>query len=208
MYSRNIEKLSRMARLCNCSIFVKNGPAYAGLGEGGEGYSLVHDRQPDGRGSDRPAQLLARAALRRRGPVQDHMSTPPAIAVFEFDSIAVGTCTADAMVKKAPINAFRIGTVQPGKYLVLIGGSVADVDESRREGLRIGGERVTDEIFPARRSHPGVCGHRRAAAGKRRRCARHPRNVGDSDQRGRRGQGREDRRGDHRRDSARRRAGR
>ena len=75
------------------------------------------------------------------------MSTPPAIAVFEFDSIAVGTRAADAMVKKAPINTFRIGTVQPGKYIVLIGGSVAEVDDSRREGLRVGGERVTDEIF-------------------------------------------------------------
>ncbi len=75
------------------------------------------------------------------------MTTPPAIAVFEFDSIAVGTHAADAMVKKAPITTFRIGTVQPGKYLVLIGGSVAAVEESRKEGLRVGGEAITDEIF-------------------------------------------------------------
>lgn len=75
------------------------------------------------------------------------MSTPPAIAVLEFDSIAIGVRAADAMVKKAPINMFRIGTVQPGKYIVAVGGSVAEVDESRREGLRVGGERVTDEIF-------------------------------------------------------------
>lgn len=39
MYSRNIEKLSRMARLINTSIFVKNGPSFAGLGLGGEGYT-------------------------------------------------------------------------------------------------------------------------------------------------------------------------
>lgn len=75
------------------------------------------------------------------------MSTPPAIAVLEFDSIAVGVRAADAMVKKAPINTFKIGTVQPGKYIVVVGGAVAEVDESRREGLRVGGERVTDEIF-------------------------------------------------------------
>ena len=73
--------------------------------------------------------------------------TPPAIAVLEFDSIAVGTRAADAMVKKAPIETFRIGTVQPGKYLILIGGSVAVVEESRVEGLRLGGEAVCDEIF-------------------------------------------------------------
>ena len=73
--------------------------------------------------------------------------TPPAIALFEFDSIAIGTRAADAMVKRAPIDTFRIGTVHPGKYLVLIGGSVAAVEESRVEGLRIGGAAVRGEIF-------------------------------------------------------------
>src|ERR1043166_9081102 len=75
------------------------------------------------------------------------MTTPPAIALLEFDSIAIGMRAADAIVKKAPLDVFRIGTVQPGKYLVLIGGQVAAVDESRREGLRVGGEAVTDEIL-------------------------------------------------------------
>lgn len=73
--------------------------------------------------------------------------TPPAIAVFEFDSIAIGTRAADAMVKKAPLDTFRVGTVQPGKYIVLIGGSVAAVEESRIEGLRVGGDAVSDEVF-------------------------------------------------------------
>jgi len=75
------------------------------------------------------------------------MSTPPAIALLEFDSIAIGVRAADAMVKRAPIEVFQVGTVQPGKYIILVGGSVAAVDESRREGLIVGGERVTDEIF-------------------------------------------------------------
>src|SRR5438132_1660347 len=75
------------------------------------------------------------------------MTTPPAIALLEFDSIALGMRAADAMVKKAPIDVFRIGTVQPGKYLVLIGGEVAAVQESRREGLLVGGDAITDEII-------------------------------------------------------------
>ncbi len=96
------------------------------------------------------------------------MNTLPAIALLEFDSIAVGVRAADAMVKKAPIDLFRIGTVHPGKYLVLVGGSVASVDESHREGLTIGGDHVTDEIFlPA--AHPqvvsAVSGFRRDDAG-------------------------------------------
>lgn len=38
MHSRNIEKLSEMAQKVNTAIFTKNGPSYAGLGFGGEGY--------------------------------------------------------------------------------------------------------------------------------------------------------------------------
>jgi microcompartment protein CcmL/EutN len=75
------------------------------------------------------------------------MNTPAAIAILEFDSIAVGTLAADAMVKKAPLDTFRVGTVQPGKYLILAGGAVAAVEESHREGLRIGGAGVTDHLF-------------------------------------------------------------
>jgi propionaldehyde dehydrogenase len=39
MHSRNVEKLSAMARAVDSSIFVKNGPAYSGIGQGGEGHA-------------------------------------------------------------------------------------------------------------------------------------------------------------------------
>jgi acyl-CoA reductase-like NAD-dependent aldehyde dehydrogenase len=54
MHSRNIDNLSRMARLINCSIFVKNGPCYAGLGEGGEGYTSFSIASPTGEGMTDP----------------------------------------------------------------------------------------------------------------------------------------------------------
>lgn len=75
------------------------------------------------------------------------MNTPTAIAVLEFDSIAVGVRAADAMVKRAPIETLPIGTVSPGKFIVIVGGSVAAVEESRRAGMEIGSGHVTDEIF-------------------------------------------------------------
>jgi acyl-CoA reductase-like NAD-dependent aldehyde dehydrogenase len=50
MFSRNIEKLSKTARLVNCSIFIKNGPNYAGLGLGGEGYTSFTIASPTGEG--------------------------------------------------------------------------------------------------------------------------------------------------------------
>ena len=50
MHSRNIDKLSKMARACNCSIFVKNGPNAAGLGWGGEGPTSFTIASPTGEG--------------------------------------------------------------------------------------------------------------------------------------------------------------
>ncbi len=50
MYSRDVEKLSKMARACNASIFVKNGPCYTGLGHGGQGYTSFSIASPTGEG--------------------------------------------------------------------------------------------------------------------------------------------------------------
>jgi propionaldehyde dehydrogenase len=50
MHSKNIDNLHLMARKCNCSIFVKNGPSYAGLGFGGEGCTTMTIASPTGEG--------------------------------------------------------------------------------------------------------------------------------------------------------------
>ena len=50
MHSRNIESLSKMAKVIDCSIFVKNGPSYAGLGFGGEGFTSFTIASPTGEG--------------------------------------------------------------------------------------------------------------------------------------------------------------
>lgn len=71
----------------------------------------------------------------------------PALALVEFGSIAAGIQAADAMVKRAPIDVIRTGTVQPGKYLVLIGGMVADVEESLAAGREVGATAVVDYIM-------------------------------------------------------------
>jgi acyl-CoA reductase-like NAD-dependent aldehyde dehydrogenase len=54
MYSRNLDNLSRMARVMDCSIFVKNAPALAGLGEGGEGFCSFTIASPTGEGITSP----------------------------------------------------------------------------------------------------------------------------------------------------------
>jgi aldehyde dehydrogenase len=50
IHSTNIENMSAMARLCNCSIFVKNDCNLAGLGLGGEGYTSFTIASPTGEG--------------------------------------------------------------------------------------------------------------------------------------------------------------
>jgi microcompartment protein CcmL/EutN len=79
----------------------------------------------------------------------------PALALIEFNSIAIGIQAGDAMVKKAPIASIKAGTVQPGKYLVLITGQVAEVDESLRAGIEWGGASVIDTVFLPQ-VHPSV----------------------------------------------------
>jgi aldehyde dehydrogenase len=62
MYSRDIEALSKMARTINTSIFTKNGPFFAGLGEGGEGHTSFTIASPTGEGLTGP---VAFSRLRR-----------------------------------------------------------------------------------------------------------------------------------------------
>jgi microcompartment protein CcmL/EutN len=79
----------------------------------------------------------------------------PAIALLEFDSVAVGLSAGDAMVKRAPVEVTYAGTVHPGKYLVLVGGDVASVEEAYTAGLAAGAGALVDRVFlPA--VHPEV----------------------------------------------------
>ena len=79
----------------------------------------------------------------------------PALALIEFSSIAVGILAADAMVKKAPIARIVAGTTQPGKYLVMISGEVADVQESLAAGRAAGNDCALDVVFLPH-VHPAV----------------------------------------------------
>ena len=54
IHSTNVETITRMARAMNCSIFVANGPNFAGLGETGEGFATVSIASPSGDGMTRP----------------------------------------------------------------------------------------------------------------------------------------------------------
>lgn len=71
----------------------------------------------------------------------------PAIAIVEFDSIASGIFTGDAMVKSSPVGSIYAGTVHPGRYLVLVSGDTASVEVALETGREAGTGSVVDSIF-------------------------------------------------------------
>ncbi len=72
-----------------------------------------------------------------------------ALALLEFEGAAVGILAADRMVKRSPVALLRCGTVHPGRYLTLVGGTVASTAEAHAEGGRVGAENaaLVDEIL-------------------------------------------------------------
>ncbi|NNK90908.1 MAG: BMC domain-containing protein [Acidimicrobiia bacterium] len=79
----------------------------------------------------------------------------PAVGLLEFSSIARGIVSGDAMVKRAPVASAYAGTVHPGKYLVLVAGDTASVEEAMAAGREVGAGMVLDAVFLAD-IHPDV----------------------------------------------------
>lgn len=50
MHSKNVDNLTKFAKAIQTTIFVKNGPSYAGIGFGGEGYTTFTIAGPTGEG--------------------------------------------------------------------------------------------------------------------------------------------------------------
>jgi acyl-CoA reductase-like NAD-dependent aldehyde dehydrogenase len=66
MHSKQLDNLSRMAREMDCSVFVKNGPSFDGLGYGGEGFCSYTIASPTGEGITNPISFsrIRRCVLR------------------------------------------------------------------------------------------------------------------------------------------------
>ena len=74
------------------------------------------------------------------------MKRAAALAVLDFAQVPAGLDATDAMLKKAPVAFFRSGTVTAGRYLTLIGGTPASVEEALAEGLARAGGHVLDHL--------------------------------------------------------------
>lgn len=83
---------------------------------------------------------------------------PNSIGIVEFLSIARGIYAADQMVKVSDVEIITASSTCPGKYMAIVHGDVAAVQDSVAMGERMAGEyfvdsmiipNVSPEIFPA-----------------------------------------------------------
>ena len=72
-----------------------------------------------------------------------------ALALLEFETIGGGVLASDRMVKRSPIALLRCGTIHPGRFLILVGGSVSSTEEAFTVGVELGETERTlrDSVF-------------------------------------------------------------
>lgn len=75
------------------------------------------------------------------------MKSFSALAMIEFQDIPAGIQATDALLKKAPIAFLKNGTITRGRYLTVIGGTTASVEEGFEEALYWAGRAVIDKLF-------------------------------------------------------------
>ena len=75
------------------------------------------------------------------------MKKYPALCIIETASVAMGLKCTDAMLKVSPVTILKSGSVHPGKFLTLVGGSVASVEESYNIGKYLASEDIRDHVF-------------------------------------------------------------
>lgn len=77
------------------------------------------------------------------------------IGLIELSSIAAGYLVSDAMVKAASVKILEALPICPGKFIVLVGGEVADVNNAVEVGEEIAEDALVDS-FVIPRVHPQV----------------------------------------------------
>ena len=77
----------------------------------------------------------------------DFSKIGPSIGFIECSSIAKGIQAVDAMMKMADVELLMTAIIPRGKYLIMVGGRVADVDASLRAGLNTAAGMVLDHFI-------------------------------------------------------------
>ncbi len=81
----------------------------------------------------------------------------PAIACLELASIARGVVALDQMVKRAENTVVAARTLSPGRYLIVLSGNVAEIEEAMAAGTEAADEDLVDALI-LRDPHPSLRG--------------------------------------------------
>ncbi len=79
--------------------------------------------------------------------MNDPLPDGPALGLIELCSIARGIVVCDAMVKRAAVHLIHAHSTHPGKYSILVGGGVDEVDEALNAGLQQASNTLIDKMF-------------------------------------------------------------
>jgi len=77
------------------------------------------------------------------------MATSRSVGVIELSSIGIGYLVEDEMLKAATVDLLIARTICSGKYIIVVGGSVSDVEAAIQAGLKIAGEAIIDHLIVA-----------------------------------------------------------
>jgi microcompartment protein CcmL/EutN len=83
------------------------------------------------------------------------MPTPKSIGAIELSSIGIGYQIEDDMLKAASVDLLIARTICSGKYLIVLGGSVSDVESAIRTGLTAASDSIIDHLIIPN-VHPSV----------------------------------------------------
>ena len=79
--------------------------------------------------------------------MKENTVNEPSLGMIEYKSVARGIYSCDAMVKKAPVRILETHPICPGKYITIVCGGVADVEEALKAGLETGKDLVVADLF-------------------------------------------------------------
>ncbi|MCR4411163.1 MAG: BMC domain-containing protein [Thermoguttaceae bacterium] len=71
---------------------------------------------------------------------------PKSIGAIELSSIGIGYRIEDDMLKSASVDLLLARTICSGKYLIVVGGPVSNVETAVRTGLASAGEAIIDHL--------------------------------------------------------------
>lgn len=78
-----------------------------------------------------------------------------ALALLELRSLARGLRSLDTLVKKAPVEILEANLIEPGRFLILFAGGVAEVQASLEAALITADDDIVDQMLLAD-AHPAL----------------------------------------------------